>query len=404
MRFFDREDTSILSDWWFTVDRWLLTAICVLTGVGIVVSLAASPSVAVSKGLPAFYFVQRHVLVACLGVLVMLALSAQSPRTLRRIALLAFAGCVAAMAYIFIYGEEINGAKRWMRIAGLSFQPSELAKPAFVVLSAWAFAEYERRRDVPALPIALALYGIFVALLLLQPDVGQSLLVTLVWGGMFVLAGVPFIWTASFFALAVLGLGVAYLALPYIQDRVHVFLSPSGDHHSQIERAYNSFKEGGFLGRGPGEGTIKTVLPDAHTDFIFAVIAEEYGIIVCIALLALFMFIVLRSFLRAIATEDLSVRYSVMGLAMLIGGQALINMGVNVGLLPAKGMTLPMISAGGSSLIAVAITFGMLLGLSRRTRSRAAVPLSGSPRHPVPPAQSTQPERQDAESYEVRQS
>jgi cell division protein FtsW len=363
---FDREDTSLLADWWFTVDRLLLTAVFILIGVGILVSLAASPSVALNKDLAAFYFVKRHIVIVAFGALLMLALSAQSPRTIRRIALVLFAGSIAAMLLILATGEEINGARRWMRIAGISLQPSELAKPAFVVLSAWAFAEHERRRDVPAFPIAISLYAGFVALLLLQPDVGQSLLVTLVWGAMFILAGMPLIWAAGFFSLTALGLGVAYLVLPYIQHRVHAFLSPNAGDNSQVERAYNSFKEGGFFGRGPGEGTIKTVLPDAHTDFIFAVIAEEYGAIACIALLLLFMFIVFRALAQALANEDLSLRYAIAGLALLIGGQTLINMGVNVGLLPAKGMTLPMISAGGSSLIAVSITFGMLLGLTRR--------------------------------------
>lgn len=374
---FDRDDTSLLADWWFTVDRVLLTAIFALIAVGIIVSLAASPSVALSKQLPAFYFVERHVIVVCLGVALMLILSAQPPRTIRRVALALFAGCIALMAYILVAGEEINGARRWVRIAGISLQPSELAKPAFVVLSAWAFAEYERRRDVPALPVAVGLYITFVALLVLQPDVGQSLLVTLVWGALFVLAGLSLALAAVFLFLVLAGLGVAYLTLPYVQNRVTDFLSPAAGANSQIERAYNSFKVGGFFGRGPGEGTIKTVLPDAHTDFIFAVIAEEYGVIACLALLALFMFIVFRALFQAIASEDLSLRYAVCGLAMLIGGQALINMGVNVGLLPAKGMTLPMISAGGSSLIAISITFGMMLGLTRRHSALSEMRLPG---------------------------
>ncbi len=374
---FDREDTSLLANWWFTVDRLLLTAVFLLMGVGIVISLAASPSVAMNKDLAAFYFVKRHVIIVCVGAILMLLLSAQSPRTIRRIALALFIICVGTMIYVVAFGEEVNGARRWLRVVGLSLQPSELAKPAFVVLSAWAFAEYERRRDVPALPVAIGLYVIFVALLLMQPDVGQSLLITLVWGAMFVLAGLALVWIAALCSLALAGLGAAYLMLPYVQDRVHAFLFPVSGDNSQIERAFNSFKEGGFFGRGPGEGTIKTVLPDAHTDFIFAVIAEEYGIVACLALLALFMFIVFRALIQSISSEDLSMRYAVCGLALLIGGQALINMGVNVGLLPAKGMTLPMISAGGSSLIAIAITFGMMLALTRRRRSIADFRVAG---------------------------
>lgn len=363
---FDRDDTSLLANWWFSVDRVLLVAILVLMGIGVIVSLAASPSVAVNKGLAPFYFVQRHILMALVGLAVMVVLSFQTPRTIRRIALVVFIVSIAAMVFTLVTGDEINGAKRWIRVASFSLQPSEFAKPAFVVLCGWAFAEYERRRDVPALPVAVGLWLVFVGLLVLQPDVGQTMLVTAVWGAMFMLAGMPLMLVFGLAALSLAGFGVAYLSLPYVQGRVHAFLSPTGSEYSQLERAYNSFKQGGFFGRGPGEGTIKTVLPDAHTDFIFAVIAEEYGVIACIALVALFMMIVFRAMVRAAGSEDLAKRYGVAGLALLVGLQALINMGVNVGLLPAKGMTLPMISAGGSSLMAISVTFGMMLGLARR--------------------------------------
>jgi cell division protein FtsW len=273
---------------------------------------------------------------------------------------------IAAMVYILVAGEAVNGARRWVRVMGMSLQPSELAKPAFIVLAAWAFAEWERRRDMPALPIAIALYACFLGLLALQPDVGQSFLVTVVWAALFLLAGLSVFWVMGLVALTVAGVVVAYFTLPYVAARIDVFLSADAAATSQVARAYESFRIGGLFGRGPGEGTIKTVLPDAHTDFIFAVIAEEYGVIACLALLALYGLIVFRALVLAIKAQDLSVRYAASGLALLIGLQALINMGVNVGLLPAKGMTLPFISAGGSSLIAVSLTFGMMLSLTRR--------------------------------------
>ena len=348
----------------------LLAAILVLMGVGVIVSLAASPAVADSKGLEAFYFVKRHVVIVLAGALLMVTLSLQTPRTVRRVALVTFLLSIAAMVYILIAGEAVNGARRWVRVMGLSLQPSELAKPAFIVLAAWAFAEWERRRDMPALPIAIALYAGFVGLLALQPDVGQSFLVTVVWAALFLLAGLSFVWVAALATLAVVGLLVAYVTLPYVAARIDVFLSADAAATSQVARAYESFRIGGLFGRGPGEGTIKTVLPDAHTDFIFAVIAEEYGVIACLALLALYGLIVFRALVLAIKAQDLSVRYAASGLALLIGLQALINMGVNVGLLPAKGMTLPFISAGGSSLIAVSLTFGMMLSLTRREGAR----------------------------------
>ena len=363
---FDREDKSLIADWWFTVDRVLLAAILVLMGVGVIVSLAASPAVADSKGLEAFYFVKRHVVIVLAGAFLMVTLSLQSPRMIRRIALVTFLASIAAMVYILVAGEAVNGARRWVRVMGMSLQPSELAKPAFIVLAAWAFAEWERRRDMPALPIAIALYACFLGLLALQPDVGQSFLVTVVWGALFLLAGLSVFWVGGLIALTVAGVVVAYFTLPYVAARIDVFLSADPAATSQVARAYESFRIGGLFGRGPGEGTIKDVLPDAHTDFIFAVIAEEYGVIACLALLALYGLIVFRALVLAIKAQDLSVRYAASGLALLIGLQALINMGVNVGLLPAKGMTLPFISAGGSSLIAVSLTFGMMLSLTRR--------------------------------------
>jgi cell division protein FtsW len=367
---FDREDKSLIADWWFTVDRVLLAAVLVLMGVGVIVSLAASPAVADSKGLEAFYFVKRHVVIVLAGALLMVTLSLQSPRMIRRIALVTFLVSIAAMVYILVAGEAVNGARRWVRVMGMSLQPSELAKPAFIVLAAWAFAEWERRRDMPALPIAIALYACFLGLLALQPDVGQSFLVTVVWAALFLLAGLSVFWVVGLVALTVAGVVVAYFTLPYVAARIDVFLSADAAATSQVARAYESFRIGGLFGRGPGEGTIKTVLPDAHTDFIFAVIAEEYGVIACLALLALYGLIVFRALVLAIKAQDLSVRYAASGLALLIGLQALINMGVNVGLLPAKGMTLPFISAGGSSLIAVSLTFGMMLSLTRREGGR----------------------------------
>ena len=375
----DRDERSLLVEWWFTVDRVLLAAVLMLMAFGIVVSLAASPAVAVSKDLSPFHFVKRQVAFVSLGLVLMLALSTQPPRMIRRLALIIFGICVVLMIYLIIAGEEINGAKRWVRLGGWSFQPSEIAKPAFAVLAAWAFAERERRDDVPAITVAVGIYVTFISLLAFQPDIGQSVLVTLVWVSLFVLAGYPLLWVGLLGAASVGGLMLAYMTLAHVRSRIDTFLFSGGDDFSQVERAYKSFSEGGFFGRGPGEGTIKNVLPDAHTDFIFAVIAEEYGAIACLALLSIFALIVFRSMIAAVSHRDVSARYAIIALALLIGFQALINMAVNVGLLPAKGMTLPMISAGGSSLIAVAVTFGMILALTRHGRASRNVRLPDIP-------------------------
>lgn len=363
---FTRADRSHLADWWFTIDRAVIAIVLMLVMTGLVLSLAASPAVAVRKGFGSFHFVYRHVLFAGLGLLVMLAMSLLSPRQVRRLSLLVLAGAMLAMAWVIAASPEVNGARRWVRLAGFSLQPSEVMKPAFVVITAWLLAESRRRNDIPALGIAIGLLATLAALLLLQPDVGQTMLAAALWGIMFFLAGHRVLFAGIFAATSVAGLGLAYWSFEYVRRRVDRFLDPSSGDNFQVDRALQSFAEGGLLGRGPGEGTIKAVLPDAHTDFIFAVIGEEYGALACVALIVLFAAVVVRAF-RSVADEpDLFTRLAVVGLALLIALQAVINMSVNVGLLPAKGMTLPLISSGGSSQIAVSMTFGLLLALMRR--------------------------------------
>lgn len=361
-----RADNSRFAEWWFTVDRAVLAVLLILAGSGLVLSFAASPAVAVRKGFPAFHFAERHLLFAAIGVILMIAVSLLSPRQVRRLALAATIAGLGLMAWVAMTGQDINGARRWVRFAGFSFQPSELVKPGFVVMSAWFLAEARARTDTFALPIALGLLGVFAGLLLLQPDVGQTLLIALVWGALFYVSGQPVLLAALFGGCGVLGLGGAYLTFDHVRKRVDRFFDPASGDTFQVDRALQSFSEGGLLGRGPGEGSIKSVLPDAHTDFILAVIAEEFGVIACLILLGLYVFIVVRAFQRILREPDLFTRLAVTGLALLIGLQAAINMGVNVGLMPAKGMTLPLISAGGSSGLAVAMTAGMLLALTRR--------------------------------------
>lgn len=360
-----RADRSRVADWWFTVDHVLVGAILALVVAGLVLSLAASPAVAIRKGLPTYYFVERHLLFSALGVLIMLAVSLFTPRGVRRLALALFAVSAVGLVAVHFIGPEINGARRWLWIGGHSVQPSEFAKPAFVVLSAWLFAESQRRRDMPALPLAILLAAGFTGLLISEPDVGQTLLVSMVWGTLYYLSGQALLGAGIIAMFGAMGFTFAYSSFSHVRYRIDKFFAPTPGDNSQLDRAIKSFSEGGFLGRGPGEGTIKNALPDAHTDFIFAVVAEEYGVIACLVLLGLFAFIVMRALIAAAQEKEAATRLSIQGLALLFGLQALINMGVNVGLLPAKGMTLPFISSGGSSMLAVSITLGMLLALTR---------------------------------------
>lgn len=361
-----RADRSRLGEWSFTVDRSLVTALLLLLAIGVVLSLAASPAVAVKKGFQPYYFVERHLLFAALSLCVMFAVSLLGPTGVRRLALGLLGASIAGMVVVLLTGTEVNGAQRWLSFAGHTIQPSEFAKPGFVVIIAWLFAEASRRHDMPATSIAFALWAILVVLLVSQPDVGQTGLISAAAGLIYLLAGLPILGAAVLLALGSGGLWLAYQYFPHVQVRIDRFFSPLPSENFQIDRAIQSFTEGGLLGRGPGEGTIKSVLPDAHTDFIFAVVAEEYGVVACLAIVAIFAFIVLRALRRAADEHDAANRLAIQGLAIIFGLQSAINMGVNIGLLPPKGMTLPFISAGGSSMLALAITGGMLLAMTRR--------------------------------------
>ncbi len=361
-----RADRSRLSEWWFTVDHVLIVAIIVLIFCGLVLSLAASPSVALKKGLPTFFFFERHVIFTAVGFCLMITLSFLTPSWARRIAVVLFAGALAALIWVLFDSQVINGARRWLFVGGFSLQPSEFAKPGFIMIVAWLFSEARRRPDMPALPIAIVLGASVCILLVLQPDVGQTALLAVLWGIMYLLAGLPLMGATIMVGLGIGGIIVAYFTFPHVQDRIDRFLHASHEANSQVSRATESFTQGGFFGRGPGEGTIKTHFPDAHTDFIFSVIAEEYGAIACLGLAALFAFIVLKALISATREPRPANRIAIQGLAIIFGLQAFINMGVNVGLLPATGMTLPFISTGGSSILAISVVLGMLLALTRR--------------------------------------
>ena len=363
---FTRTDRSVLSEWWFSVDRKLIGAVLIIMVVGSLVSLAASPAASHRLGEAPMHFFSRHVLFLLPSIALMIAASLLNVRQMRRAALLLFLLGLALIAVALAQNIERNGAVRWLVIAGQSIQPSEFAKPGFVILTAWLFSESGKRHDMPALPIALLLLMAFATGLVAQPDIGQTLLITLVWGGLFFLAGYSVIWiglagTAAFGAFV-----AAYLTIPHVKSRLDRFIHPgAGDTH-QTDTALAAFREGGWFGRGPGEGTVKLELPDAHTDYIFAVIAEEFGIIVCLALLGIYAFIVWRGLRAASRSREPFIRLALSGLMMLFGFQALINMAVNVDLLPAKGMTLPFISYGGSSMLAMGLTMGLAVGFARR--------------------------------------
>jgi cell division protein FtsW len=361
-----REQRTPFSEWWWTVDRLLLAAMVLLMLTGVVLSLAASPSVATRIGLDPFHFFHRPVLFLIPSIVVMISVSFMSPRQIRRSALIMFALSIVLIVATLWLGPEVKGAKRWITILGVNIQASESAKPAFVVLAAWLFAESARKPEMPATSMALALLLGLVTLFVMEPDFGQTMLILMVWGALFFIAGMRIIWVFGLAGTAAAGLFAAYMLVPHVATRIQRFMDPASGDTFQVDTAMEAFGNGGWFGLGPGEGIAKRSLPDSHTDFVFAVGAEEFGIIMCLALLALFTFIVIRTLSRAYASEDLFSRFAASGLAIMFGVQAAINMAVNLHLIPAKGMTLPFMSYGGSSLISLAYGVGMMLALTRQ--------------------------------------
>jgi cell division protein FtsW len=362
---FGRTDTSTLGRWWWTVDRWSISALLVLVGIGMLLTLAASPAVAERIGTDSFHFVHRQFAFLAPAVIVMLGVSLLSPRQVRRLAVVGFLGSVAALAAVLVLGAEVKGATRWLSIAGLSIQPSEFVKPTFAVVAAWMFAESRLDPAFPGKLIATGLYVLVAGLLLAEPDVGQTLIVSAIFAAEFFLAGLPMVLVGGLGVLGVCGGVGAYLTFPHVQSRVARFLDPSSGDAYQVMTALNAIRHGGLFGTGPGEGRLKLVLPDAHTDFILAVAGEEFGVLLCLAVVALFAFVVLRGLARLMREDNLFVVLAAAGLFAQFGLQAVINMASTLRLMPTKGMTLPFISYGGSSMLALALGMGMALALTR---------------------------------------
>ena len=363
-----RSRTGIVASWWWTVDKAMLSLVVLLMLAGMVFSLTASPSMAARLDYAEMHFVIRHGVFLLIGLVGMIGVSLLPSRRARQFALLVLAGSFVLMVVTLLLGDATKGAARWIPLGPFKIQPSEFMKPGLVVVCAWAFAEDMRRRDVPGIWLASALWAVAVTLLMLQPDFGQSVLVTLVWGTLLFMAGIP-MW------FVVLGLGAAlllgagaYLAFGHVASRIDRFVFGEGDTF-QVDRAHDAITRGGWLGQGPGEGVVKHRLPDSHTDFIFSAMTEEFGILVALLLVALFAAVTLRGIQLAMRENEPFLRFAVTGLTMIFALQAVINMGVNVQVFPAKGMTLPFISYGGSSMLSMALTMGLLLAF---TRKRAA--------------------------------
>ncbi|MDB5453930.1 MAG: divB [Caulobacteraceae bacterium] len=364
---FARSDRSQLGVWWWTVDRWMLGVVALLIFIGVLMSFAASPAAAARMNIgDPFHFAVRQCVFAGAAAVILISVSMLEVRGVRRAAFFIWLASIAVMIALPFIGHNAKGATRWLQLGGFTLQPSEFMKPALIILVAWMFAEGQKGRGVPGVSIAFGLYLISVALLLIQPDVGQTVLITVAFGAAFWMAGVPISWVMGLGAAAVAGLSSTYFLFPHVASRVDRFLSPDKADTHQVDRAAEAISAGGFFGRGPGEGVMKRHVPDLHTDFIYSVGAEEYGLIFSLLLVSLFSFVVVRGLYRAMKLSDPFEQVAAAGLFVLVGQQAFINVAVNLNMIPTKGMTLPFISYGGSSMLAMGLTLGMALALTRR--------------------------------------
>ncbi len=372
---FSRLDHSFLGQWWWTVDRTLLSIFLILAALGVVMVTTASPQVAEHLHLGRFHFLKRHLIILIPALCMMLGLSMLSRRQIWRMASLLFIGAVLGMILVLITGTEIKGAQRWIRVLGFSLQPSEFIKPAFIIVAAWMMAlQKEGMEDRVSLKkfngnwISAFLYLIVITLLLLQPDLGMTVVTTVVFSTQIFLAGLPFRYIIWFGVLGVLGMIAAYFSFGHVQSRIDRFLDPASGDNYQVERSLEAFQNGGLMGTGPGQGVVKLKLPDGHADFIFAVAGEEMGIFFVLILMILFGYVVYRGLNRLMHHNDMFSVLAVGGLLTMFGLQAFIHMGSSLRLLPTKGMTLPFISYGGSSLLAICISMGVVLALTKRQK------------------------------------
>ncbi|NCT40892.1 MAG: putative lipid II flippase FtsW [Alphaproteobacteria bacterium] len=368
MTLFSRTDRSFLGQWWWTVDRPMLTAFLVLVILGILMVTTASPPVAEHLGLGYYHFLKRHIIMLVPSLIMLFGISFLKPREIWRLGSVLFVGCIFALILVLFTGMEIKGAQRWLHIGGFSLQPSEFMKPAFAIVAAWLMAKQKDNPSFRGNAAAAGLYFITITLLLLQPDLGMTVVITSILAAQIFLAGFPFRFLILFGFAGVGGLISAYFSLSHVKSRIDRFLDPESGDSFQVDKSIEAFQNGGILGTGPGQGTVKLSLPDAHADFIFSVAGEELGLFFILIIIAIFGFIMLRGLRRLSDANDMFSVLAAGGLLTMFGLQALVHMGSSMHLLPAKGMTLPFVSYGGSSVLSMGLSMGVVLALTRRTR------------------------------------
>jgi cell division protein FtsW len=364
---FSRADRTPLGVWWWTTDKVLLGVTVALIGLGVLLCFGTSPAAASRMHISfPFHFAVRQCVFGALALSIALAASMLSPRGVRRAGFFIYIASILLMMALPLIGHHAKGATRWVEIAGFTLQPSEFMKPALVVMIAWMFSEGQKGEGVPGVSIAFGLYALAAGLLLLQPDIGQTVLITFAFGTAFWMAGVPMSWIMVMGGMAATGLASTYFLFDHVASRVDRFLSSDPSDTLQVRRAGEAIAAGGLFGRGPGEGIMKRQVPDMHTDFAYSAAAEEYGLWFSLILIMLFCTLVVRGLFKAMKLKDSFEQIAAAGLFVLVGTQACINVAVNLDLIPTKGMTLPFISYGGSSMLASGLTLGLALALTRR--------------------------------------
>lgn len=366
--FFSRTDGSIFGKWLWTVDYWLLIPLLILSAIGLLFSFSATPAVAERLNLGTYYFIKRHLFFTGISVIVMIGVSFLSEQNIRRLALLMLFVSFVMTLLIPFFGTSIKGGNRWLYICGVSVQPSEFIKPAFAVVIAWLFSLARNKPAFKGKSVIFTLYFVLVAILMNQPDFGMTLTVSVILGTELFIQGLAFIWVLLLAFFGIFGSVTAYYSFPHIRSRIDRFLDPQSGDTFQVRTAMDAYQSGGFFGKGPAEGDIKNILPDAHTDFIMAVVGEEFGILICLLIIGLFAFILMRGFYLILKGKNLFVLLAVSGLLVQFGMQVFVNIASSLSLIPTKGMTLPFISYGGSSLISLSIGMGMILALTRTQR------------------------------------
>ncbi|HNQ91404.1 MAG TPA: putative lipid II flippase FtsW [Alphaproteobacteria bacterium] len=372
--YFARTDRSLIARWWWTVDKKMLFALLALIAIGISLVASASPAVATRIGATPTHFITRHMIFAFPAAVIMMAVSMMGHQMIRRVGTIVFGSAILLMFIVPFAGSDIKGAQRWIQIFGFSLQPSEFIKPAFAIVTAWLIAHQKQYENIPGYLLSIGIYALVVLLLLAQPDFGMTVVVTFMFISQAFIAGLPFRYLVLLVLFAMVAVVGIYSTFDHVRSRIDRFMDPNGGGDTyQIDRSLEAFANGGLIGTGPGQGTVKNTIPDAHADFIFSVSGEEYGLILTIGLVAIYGFVLLRGFSRLMETTDLFVILAAGGILCMFGMQAFVHMGSSLHLLPTKGMTLPFISYGGSSIVAMGFSMGVVLGLTRReTRTTIA--------------------------------